>query len=627
MSPGVSEDERRLLLEVWNDTARPYRRDAAAHALFEHVARAHPDAVALAGGAVKVGYGELDAEANRLARHLRRAGAGRGDIVAIGIPASADAVVAMLAVLKAGAAYLPLDPGLPDDRRRFMLDDASVAIVVTSSSEEEEEEDGRAGLPPAVRAVADRRVLDLRRSRAAIGAESAEPLAHTAGGDDPAYVIYTSGSTGEPKGVLVPHRGIVRLVDGVSYMDLGEGVRLLQLAPLSFDASVFEVFGPLFNGGTVVLTDPGRPFVDRVLDAVARDAPNAAVLVTPQLHLLVDHHLEALRPLRQLLFGGDVASVDHLRRARAALGSSTRLIHAYGPTESTVIATTWPVDDVPGGGSLPIGRPIENTQAYVLDERQQLVPIGAEGELCIGGDGLAIGYLDRPDLSARAFVVHPYSDEPGARLYRTGDRCRWLPDGTIEFLGRRDDQVKVRGHRIELGEVEAMLHRHPGVRQCVVVAREVSRDRALVAYVVPRTPDLPVDDLRRHAARSLAGAMCPSAYVLLDLLPMTRNGKVDREALPDPEPDRRSVPTDLAEPRSEVERQVVAAFRGVLELDAVGLDDEFADLGGTSLMFVDLHGRIDDAYPGSVTLADVVEAGTARRIARMVREATGGASS
>jgi acyl-coenzyme A synthetase/AMP-(fatty) acid ligase len=406
-------------------------------------------------------------------------------------------------------------------------------------------------------------------------------------------------------------------------MDLGAGVRVLQLAPLSFDASVFELFGPLLNGGTVVLTDPGQSFVDRVLGAVGRAgtaAPNALVLITPQLHLLVDHHPEALDGVEQLIFGGDVASVEHIRRARAALDPATRLIHAYGPTESTVIATTWPVDVVPDRASLPIGRPIENTQAYVLDEHQQLVPIGAEGELCIGGDGLADGYLNRPELTARAFVAHPFSDEPGARLYRTGDRCRWLADGTIEFLGRRDGQVKVRGHRIELGEVEAVLHRHPGVRQCVVVAREASRDRALVAYVVPRSPDLAVAELRRHAAAALAGAMCPSAYVLLDQLPMTRNGKVDRDALP--EPGRPAAePTDPDEPADALtaaEQLVTAAFRLVLELDAVGLDDEFADLGGTSLLFVDLHARIDEAHPGRIDLADVVEAGTARRIARML---------
>ena len=613
MSLDVSEesDERRLLLEVWNDTARPYPRDAAAHTLFERAAQAHADAVAVCRGPAAVTYAELEARANRLAHHLRGVGAEGGDIVAIQIAASVDMVVAMLAVLKAGAAYLPLDRGLPDDRQRFMLDDASVAIVVTSSGE-------GADRDPEAR-FADRRVVDLGRSRAEIGSESPDPLPITVTGDDLAYVIYTSGSTGEPKGVLIPHRAIVRLVYGVTHLDLDDSVRVLQLAPLSFDASVIELFGPLLHGGTVVVPDPGLTFVERVLDAIERDAPTTAVLISPQLHVLVDHHLEALGSCRQVLFGGDVASVEHVRRAHAAIGRSTQLIHAYGPTESTVIATTWRVDHVPDQGSLPIGRPIGNTQAYVLDDRQQLVPLGAEGELCLGGDGLALGYLNRPDQTARAFVEHPYSDEPGARVYRTGDRCRLLPDGAIEFLGRHDDQVKVRGHRIELGEVEAVLQRHPDVLQSVVAARDVSRDRALVAYVVPRAPDLSVADLRRHAARSLADAMCPSAYVLLDQLPMTRNGKVDRQALPAPG----SEGSDGAEPISDVEHQVAAAFRHVLELGAVGLDDDFAELGGTSLTFVDLHARIDEVYPGLVTLADVFAAGTVRGIARMLCEPAG----
>ncbi|MGW2256074.1 amino acid adenylation domain-containing protein, partial [Kitasatospora sp. NPDC001660] len=579
----LTEAERAHVLGTWNDTARPVA-EATVPELFQAQAARTPQAPAVLHAGTELAYGELNARANRLARLLIAEGAGPERFVALTLPRTADLVVALLAVLKSGAAYLPVDPGYPADRIAYMLDDARPALVLTSSEAAGALPGGVPALrldDPAVRerlaALPDGDVTDAERLR---------PL----DARHPAYVIYTSGSTGRPKGVVVAHRNVADLAAWAA-ADIGPErlCDVLAATSLNFDVSVFELFGPLLSGGRIEL----------VRDVLALlDAPEGRhyglVSAVPS---ALAHTLGQAGAPR---FGADLVVLAgeglsaHTAAAIRAAVPGARLANIYGPTEATVYATAWyggDGGDGSAGRTPPIGRPRRNTRALVLDAGLRPVPVGVAGELYLAGEGLARGYLNRPGLTAERFVADPYGPA-GSRMYRTGDLVRWNADGEIEYLGRTDFQVKVRGFRIELGEIEAVLAGHPAVAQVAVLVREdTPGDQRIVAYVVPAAGTEPqAAELRAHVAAALPEYMVPSAFLTLAALPLNPNGKLDRRALP--APDFGAAAGAGRAPRDEREEQLAALFSEVLGVRQVSIDDGFFDLGGHSLLATRVVSRV-----------------------------------
>ena len=604
--PLVDPAELRRLLVEWNATATDYPRERSIHGLFEDQAAATPEAIALVHDGATLTYRELDRQANRLAHHLRGLGVGAGSPVGLWMDRSADVVVAILAILKAGGAYAPFDLQAPPERIAFMLRDASIDLVVT-------QERMLARLP-----TDGSRRLCLDTARTAIAAQPDTAPENHSTGDCLAYIMYTSGSTGEPKGVSVTHRNVVHLVRGTDYARLGPDEVLLQLAPLSFDASTFEIWGALLNGGRLAVPPPGVISVDELGTFLADHAVTTLWLTAGLFHQVVDERIQALRPLRQLLAGGDVLSVPHVRRVLETL-PDCRLVNGYGPTEGTTFSCCHTIaEGAELRGSVPIGRPIANTRVYVLDRHGQPAPIGVPGELWIAGDGLARGYVGRPELTAERFVVRRLTETLEERLYRSGDVVRWLDNGTLEFLGRLDGQVKIRGFRVELGEVESTLAQHPRVRDAAVIARpRPDGERRLVAYVVADGPPAP-RELREHLRTRLPEYMVPAAFVAVERLPLTSNGKVDRARLPEPE-ESREPGAPAALPRDDVERQLVAIWQAVLGLEQVGTRDDFFDLGGHSLLALRMFGRLEQALRVRLPIATLFETPTIEGLAAAVR--------
>ena len=434
---------------------------------------------------------------------------------------------------------------------------------------------------------------------------------------DPAYVNYTSGSTGQPKGVVVPHRGVVRLVKGTDYVSLGSDETILHLSPLSFDASTFEIWGALLNGGRVVVMKPGAPTLSEIGEAIRTHGVTTTWLTAGLFHLMVEERLNDLKPLRQLLAGGDVLSPEHVRKLHRAV-PGCRIINGYGPTENTTFTCCYTVGEERDlSPSVPIGRPIANTEVYILDAARQPVPIGVAGEIYAGGDGVACGYLNRPELTAAKFVPDTFSGRAGARLYRTGDFARWRADGNIEYLGRLDHQVKIRGFRVELGEIEDALNRYPGVLASVVVAREDSPgDKRIVAYLVTRDDSVDPAQWREHLKTKLPDYMVPSAFITLESLPLTLNGKVDRRALPKPaEAESAADGNEEAAPATPTELALAEVWRDVLERDFIAVDDDFFELGGHSLLAVKLINKIRDSLSRELPIHVLFQNPTIRKLA------------
>ncbi|HYH80916.1 MAG TPA: amino acid adenylation domain-containing protein, partial [Longimicrobium sp.] len=597
----LNEAERRQVVEEWNRTAVEYPTSACIHELVAAQAERTPEALAVVCGEDALTCHELDARANRLARRLVGLGAGPEVRIGICLERGPEMVVAMLAVLKAGAAYLPLDPAYPADRLASMLADSGARILVTQAS--------LRGLLPAEGV----RTVRVDADAAEIAAEPDVAPRAAAAPENAAYVIYTSGSTGTPKGVEVTHGALLNLVQWHRQaFAVTEADRATQLAGLGFDASVWELWPYLASGAAVHL----------VADEETRTSPAAlrsfllgrrvtvAFAPTPLAEALLALEWPAEAPLRLLLTGGDAL----LGRSRADL--PFELVNNYGPTENTVVATSGVVAAARGSGRAPgIGRPIHNVRAYVLDRRLEPVPVGVPGELCVGGAQVARGYLGRAGLTAENFVPDPFRG-PGARMYRTGDQVRWLASGELEFLGRLDRQVKVRGFRIELGEIEGALRRSEGVADCVVVAREdVPGEKRLVAYVVGEAR---AEALRDRLRRSLPEYMVPSAFVFLDALPLTPSGKLDRKALPAPE--LASAEDRYVAPRTPVEEVLAGIWAEVLRLERVGVHDSFFELGGHSLLAARVVSRIRELFGVEVPLRALFEGPTVAELAGRVEE-------
>ena len=588
------EEERQILFE-WNQTEAEYPRGACVHELFEAQAARTPEAIALEGGGEQLSYRELNERANRLARHLRAAGVGEGELVAVLLERGPEAVVALLAAFKAGAVYLPLDPQYPEQRLAFMLDDADARVLLT--------ERRRADLPQG-RAI----VLALEDARAGIEAESAENFPPRASAESLAYVIYTSGSTGRPKGVGVSHASLAHTLFAARHaFGFHARDRMPVVSSFAFDISLFELFCPLLAGGAALILSNNE-----VLDTdtlVARLSGVTRLHAVPSLmRQIVDRAKGAGARLKlETVFVGGDAVPAALLAEMSEVFEGARINVLYGPTEATIISTTFKMEK--SEGVVSIGRPLANTPLYVLDPFMNPVPVGIYGELHIGGRGLAHGYLNWPGLTAERFVPNPFSGEPGARLYRTGDLVRYGEDGSLEFAGRLDHQVKVRGFRIELGEIESELNRHEALRESVVVAREDERgDKRLVAYVVASrgASALPsTTALRNHLKERLPDYMIPSAFVFLEALPLTETGKVDRKKLPAPDRARPELESGFVAPRTPAEERVAAAFAEVLGLTRVGALDDFFELGGDSLLATQLVSRVRASFNIELPVRDI----------------------
>ncbi|HEX7978161.1 MAG TPA: amino acid adenylation domain-containing protein, partial [Gemmatimonadaceae bacterium] len=618
--PWMSEAERQLVVDTWNRTAREYPRDQTISSRFAMMVRRAPDAVAVVQGDASLTYRELDERANQLARHLRRLGVGPDVLVGLCVARSIDMIVGVLGIVKSGGAYLTLDPEYPAERLAFMLADSGAPVVVTQDALAGRFASDTQGAPT---------ILRLDGMRETIAREDDRPIEEIGSAEDLAYVIFTSGSTGTPKGVAAIQRGVMRLVCNPDYADLGPDETLLSFAPLNFDASTLEIWGALLNGGRLVVFPEQTSSLDDLAAVIAEQGVTTLWLTAALFHQMVDTHLEALRPLRQLLAGGDVLSVPHVRRVRTAL-PSVRLVNGYGPTENTTFTCCHRIG-APDAieGTVPIGRPIANTTVYILDERGQSVPVGVTGRLFTGGDGLARGYLHRPELTSERFVRNPFatgltsSDATDARMYDTGDLARWRADGTIEFLGRADQQLKIRGYRIEPAEIEAAMRRDERVREAVVIGREdVPGDKRLVAYVVPKDGAGEaasfVESMRASLRQALPAYMVPSAFVTLSALPLTSSGKVDRRRLPAPELDRDALSRPYVAPTSAAERTLAEIWSAVLRVKRVGLDDNFFELGGDSILMIQVLDRARRAGL-AITLREVFRNPTVAELARVAR--------
>jgi len=604
--------ERQEIVIEQGATASNFPRDRGIHELFEAQVHMRPDAIAISGPPVDITYGELNRRANKLARYLRACGADPGDIIGLCLERSADLIAAMVAILKAGCAYLPLDPTQPADRLSLMLEDARASLVVTRH-----EFAARVPADPAKLVCLDidnQRIV--RQSEVNLG----DPLdADSFNAERLAYVIYTSGSTGRPKGVAVPHRAVNRLVINTNYIAIRPDDFIAQTSNASFDAATFEIWGALLHGARLGFVDRDTALSPRALaQAISGRGFTTMFVTTALFNHVASEEPSAFRPLRHLLFGGEAVEPRWVREV-LRVAPPARLLHVYGPTEATTFASWHEVHDVPEEcATIPIGKPISNTSLYVLDDRLAPVPIGVVGEICIGGPGLARGYLHDDDLTAARFVAGPFVDEP--RLYRTGDLGRYLPDGDIEFVGRRDGQVKLRGFRVELAEIETVLARHPLVlRAVVLMAGDITRDRHLVAYVVPTERADSLETLRPYLQQKLPDYMIPAELVAVESIPLTSNGKVDRARLTALKAECPVGGSLLEKPTDFLEVQLVSIWEAVLGVRPIGLNENFFALGGHSLLAARLFGELEKAFGIRLPLVALFQAATIAELARLIR--------
>ncbi|MDO3676197.1 non-ribosomal peptide synthetase [Paenibacillus ehimensis] len=600
--------ERNRLLADWNRTEAEYPRKACIHELFEAQAWKTPERVALWHEGMELTYRELNERANKLAAMIRlRKGSGTEHIIGIAAERSIEMVVGMLAVLKAGGAYMPIDPGYPEDRIKYMLHDSGAKILLVQQ-----------GKLNTDKLEAEIIAFEIGEEEQSL--HSPDNLKSDTHARSLAYVMYTSGSTGRPKGVMVEHRNVVRLVQNTDYVRFEANDAILQTGAPAFDATTFEIWGALLNGIKLYMTS------DNVLlnaDNLGRFIQEHGIshlwLTAPLFNQLTDMKPELFAPLKALLIGGDALSVRHVNKVLAAV-PGLRIQNMYGPTENTTFSTYFPITG-PQETNVPIGRPIRNSKAYIVDAYGELLPVGVPGELCVGGDGVARGYLNQPELTAQRFVDNPF--EPGTKMYRTGDLARWLPDGNIEFMGRMDNQIKLRGFRIELGEIEAKLAEHPQAKEVVVTVREDRPgNKALCAYFVADR-DIPASEWRACLAKTLPEYMIPAAFVRIDRMPLKETGKIDKKALPEP-----NGAADAARarrpPETELERELAALWMQTLGLTEVGIDDPFFELGGHSLKATMIVSQLNKQFHTDLSLTEFFGGPTIRELALRLSATAGG---
>ncbi len=604
--PLLGAQEQQQILLDWNNTETSYPREQCIPEFFEEQVRRSPDAVALVFNDQRLTYDALNKRANQLAHHLKKQGVGPEVIVGLALDRSVEMIVGLLAILKAGGAYLPLDPSYPRERLAFMVEQTNARIILTQEHLLDQ-------LPPS-----QARVIALDGESGDWRSEGEQNPVSTSAPENLAYVIYTSGSTGKPKGVSVTHRNVVRLVKETNYARFASDEVFLQFAPVTFDAATFEIWGALLNGARLVVTAPGIESLANLGDTIQRHEVTTVWLTAGLFHQMVDSELEKLQGVRQLLAGGDILSVPHVESAARKL-AGCQVINGYGPTENTTFTCCERVNENSLGHTVPIGKPVANTEVYVLSSDMQLVPVGVAGELFIGGDGLARGYLDAADATAEKFVPNPFAREPGERLYRTGDQVRYRNDGSIEFLGRLDQQVKIRGYRIELGEIELALSQHHFVQDCVVTTQTSKLgEKRLAAFVVPAAGKTArSEDLKKFLNEKLPEYMVPSFIGIVEQLPLTENGKIDRDALPNID-ELSSKDNVFVAPETEVERKLAAAWIKVLGVERVGLHDNFFDLGGYSLLAVKLVNEIDKELGQKIPLMTLFQTATIAGLAGML---------
>ncbi|MEV6694566.1 amino acid adenylation domain-containing protein [Micromonospora sp. NPDC051196] len=599
-------DEADLL--VWGNADTPLHPPAkSVPELFADQVAVRPDAPAVRHGTEVLTYAELDAQAELIAAAVRAYTGERAPCVGVCLDRSIDQVAALLGILKAGGHYLPLDPGYPADRLSYLLGDAGAAVVVTGTAYAQRTPgwDG-----PVI-------LVD------SLPTEVPRPAPPAAGPEDLAYVMYTSGSTGRPKGVRVPHRAVVRLVHETDYVSLGPGERVAHSSSISFDAATFEIWGALLTGAELVVLSK-----ETVVEpaALARDLRRYGVTVLWMTSSLFNHTIgevpDAVAGIGTVIVGGEALDPSVIRTVLSSGHAPTRLLNGYGPTENTTFSTTHRITEVPDDAvAVPIGTPIRGTRCYVTDAALRLVPVGVPGELCVAGLGLAHGYLGDPTLTAERFVPDPYGS-PGDLLYRTGDLARWRSDGTLDFLGRRDNQVKIRGYRVEPGEIEAQLTAQPGVRTALVLVQPGDGGARLVAYVVPHAAaDMSVTALQAGLAQTLPGHLVPSDIVLLDHLPLNANGKVDRARLP--EPVQAGPGADFVAPRSELEKTICRVWADLLGATEIGVTGNFFHLGGNSLLATRVVGRLRREFGVRISVRTLFDHPTAEAFAAAVRELRG----